>query len=78
MEPWEEVGREWLEWVDEEETELDLEWGGWGKKSRGIFEVGIICILTAVISRRWSERKKKDGGSVWGFKGQPKKRTKRD
>jgi len=44
--PWLDWGREWLEWVDDEETEFEREW--MGRKSRLL---GIICILTAVIGR---------------------------
>lgn len=42
-------GREWEEWVDEEETEVDRECCGCiGMKSRGML-LDIICILTAAM-----------------------------
>ena len=47
--PCEDWGREWLEWVDEEETELEREW--MGRKSS---EDGIICMLSAVMSNECS------------------------
>jgi hypothetical protein len=47
--PCEDWGREWEEWVDEEETELDRECCGCtGMKSRGML-ADIICILTAAM-----------------------------
>lgn len=44
--PWDDCGREWLEWVEEEETEFEREW--MGRKSS---EEGSICMLTAVMGR---------------------------
>jgi hypothetical protein len=61
MPPWDDWGREWLEWVDDDETEFERECIG--RKSRF---VGIICMLTAVIwrsSKRWWVSLQKGGGS---------------
>lgn len=72
MPPWDDWGRELDEWVDEDDTEFERECGAWiGRKSRGM-DVGIMCMLTAVMlddgggdyednksKRQWCYRQKK-------------------
>lgn len=76
--PCEDWGREWEEWVEEDETELDRECCGCtGMKSRGML-VDIICILTAAMLD-WGRdemvvNNQRMVGLLVGETGQPKKK----